>query len=112
MLEKKGLHQAAGILENYGIDSETNLSMLDQDDFNKLSSRGLKPLHIKNLDLWCDDVCERASKTEVVKAYAHTIVAPAMDYWKQTIEGKKGDQLERMKSVRIFNPLHVLGRSP
>ena len=32
-----------------------------------------------------------------------------MDYWKQTIEGKKGDQLERMKAVRIFNPLHVLG---
>ena len=27
------------------------------------------------------------SKTEVVKAYAQ-------DYWKQTIEGKKGDQLE------------------
>jgi hypothetical protein len=49
------------------------------------------------------------SKTEVVKAYAHTIVAPAIDYWKQTIEGKKGDQLERMKTVRIFNPLHVLG---
>jgi hypothetical protein len=31
------------------------------------------------------------------------------DDWKQTIEGKKGDQLERMKTVRIFNPLHVLG---
>ena len=49
------------------------------------------------------------SKTEVVKAYTHSIVAPAIDYWKQTIEGKKGDQLERMKAVRIFNPLHVLG---
>ena len=49
------------------------------------------------------------SKTEVVKAYAHSTVAPAIDYWKQTIEGKKGDQLERMKAVRIFNPLHVLG---
>ena len=49
------------------------------------------------------------SKTEVVKAYVHTIVAPAIDYWKRTIEGKKGDQLERMKAVRIFNPLHVLG---
>ena len=49
------------------------------------------------------------SKTEVVKAYAHTIVAPAIDYWKQTIEGKKRDQLERMKTVCIFNPLHVLG---
>ncbi len=31
------------------------------------------------------------------------------DDWKQTIEGKKWDQLERMKSVRIFNPFHVLG---
>ena len=49
------------------------------------------------------------SKTEVVKAYAHTIVAPAIDYWKQTIEVKKRDQLARMKAVRIFNPLHVLG---
>jgi hypothetical protein len=49
------------------------------------------------------------SKTEVVKAYPHSILAPAIDYWKQTIEVKKGDQLERMKAVRIFNPMHVLG---
>ncbi len=49
------------------------------------------------------------SKTEVVKAYAYNIVAPVMDYWKQTIEVKKGAQLTRMKAVRIFNPLHVLG---
>ncbi len=34
------------------------------------------------------------SKTEVVKAYAQTIVIPVIDYWKQTIEDKKGDQLE------------------
>jgi hypothetical protein len=34
------------------------------------------------------------SKTEVVKAYVDTIVAPVMDYWKQTIEGKKWAQLE------------------
>jgi hypothetical protein len=35
-----------------------------------------------------------------------------MDYWKQTIEDKKGPgaQLEWMKTVRIFNPpLHGLG---
>jgi hypothetical protein len=32
------------------------------------------------------------SKTEVVKAYVDTIFA--MDYWKQTIEDKKGAQLE------------------
>ena len=49
------------------------------------------------------------SKTEVVKSYTYIIVAPVMDYWKQTIEVKKGAQLVRMKTVRIFNPLHVLG---
>ncbi len=48
------------------------------------------------------------SKTEMVKAYAHTVVAPAIDYWKRTIQVKKGAQVERMKRVRIFNPLHVL----
>ena len=31
-LEKKGLHQAGGILENYGITSETDVSLLDQGD--------------------------------------------------------------------------------
>jgi hypothetical protein len=34
------------------------------------------------------------SKTEMVKTYVHTIVSPVMDCWKQTIEDKKGDQLE------------------
>ena len=33
------------------------------------------------------------SKTEVVKAYVHTIVVPVMDYWKETIQVKKGAQL-------------------
>ena len=37
------------------------------------------------------------SKTEVVKEYVGTIVSPAMDYWKQTIEVKKWALLERMK---------------
>jgi hypothetical protein len=48
------------------------------------------------------------SKTEMVKAYAHTVVAHAIDYWKHTIQVKNGAQMERMKRVRIFNPLHVL----
>ena len=48
-LEKKGLHQAAEILENYGINSETDVSVLDRDDFCKLASRGLKPLEAKKL---------------------------------------------------------------
>jgi hypothetical protein len=41
VLEKNGLGPAAAILENYGIDSETDLLVLDQDDFSKLASRGL-----------------------------------------------------------------------
>jgi hypothetical protein len=46
VLEKKGLHQAAGILESYGIDSEIDVSLqidvslLDRDDFSKLASNG------------------------------------------------------------------------
>jgi hypothetical protein len=60
VLEKKGLRQAGDILENYGIESETDLSVLDQDDFNKLTSRGLKPLHVKKLQHCCDAVRERA----------------------------------------------------
>jgi hypothetical protein len=40
VLEKNGLGPAAEILENYGIDSETDLFVLDQDDFSKLASRG------------------------------------------------------------------------
>ena len=38
VLEKKGLHQVTDILENYGIDSETDVSVIDQDDFRKLVS--------------------------------------------------------------------------
>ena len=51
------------------------------------------------------------SRTEVVKACAHTIVAAAIDYWKHTIELKKEAQVERVKRVRIFNPLHVFGNN-
>ena len=60
VLEKNGLGPAAEILENYGIDSETDLLMLDQDDFIKLSSRGLKALYAKKLERWCEAVRERA----------------------------------------------------
>ncbi len=50
VLEKNGLGPAEAILENYGIDSETDLLVLDQDDFSKLASRGLKPLYAKKLE--------------------------------------------------------------
>ena len=60
VLEKKGLHQAVGILENYGIDCETDVSLLDRDDFSKLSSNGLKPTEGKKLEHWCNTVRSRA----------------------------------------------------
>ena len=49
------------------------------------------------------------SKMPVVKAYAHAVVAPAIDYWRTTIDTKKGAEVARLKVARIFNPLHVLG---
>ena len=33
------------------------------------------------------------------KGYTHTIVAPGIDYWKNTIEVKKETQVDRMKRV-------------
>ena len=57
VLEKKGLHQAAGILESYGIDSETDVSLFDRVDFSKLVSNGVKPMEGKKLEHWCTTVC-------------------------------------------------------
>ena len=34
---------------------------------------------------------------------------PAVKYFTETMEGKRGAQLQRMKVARIFNPLHVRG---
>ena len=62
-LEKKGLHQAAGILENYEIASETDVSLLDQGDLRNLVSQGLKPMQLKKLERWYDAVRPRAEKT-------------------------------------------------
>ena len=59
-LEKNGLGPAAEILEDYGIDSETDLLVLDQDDFSKLASRGMKSLYGKKLERWCGALRERA----------------------------------------------------
>ena len=59
VLEQNGLGPTTAILENYGIDSETDLLVLDQDDFRKLPSRGLKPLCAKKLERWYGAVRER-----------------------------------------------------
>ena len=37
------------------------------------------------------------------------VVAPAIDYWRTTIDNKKGAEVAHLKVARIFNPLHVLG---
>ena len=63
VLEKKGLYQVACILETYGIESENDVSLLDQGDMRKLVSQGLKPMQLKKLECWCDDVRRRAEKT-------------------------------------------------
>ena len=60
VLEKKGLHQAADILDKYGINSETDVSVLDRDDFCKLVSAGLKPLQAKKLERWPNS-CDKGS---------------------------------------------------
>jgi len=52
VMEKNGLGLAAEILENYGIDSETDVSLLDQDDLRNLTSQGLKPMQLKKLEHW------------------------------------------------------------
>ena len=42
-----------------GFDSETDVSVLDRDDFCKLTSVGLKSLEAKKLECWCDPVSTR-----------------------------------------------------
>jgi hypothetical protein len=87
-LEKNGLGPAAAILEDYGIDSETDLLVLDQDDFSKLASRGLKPLYGKKLERWCGALRERAENmlpsslktpaaSAVLSSEALNVVTPA-----------------------------------
>ena len=44
------------------------------------------------------------SNMQVVKEYAHTVVAPAIDYWRTTIDNKKGAEVARLQVARIFNP--------
>jgi hypothetical protein len=54
LLEKQGLHQAAHILEQYGIGSATEVSELKKDDFSELEARGLKPFHLRKLKHWSE----------------------------------------------------------
>jgi hypothetical protein len=49
-MEKKGMHQAAGILEKYEIATETDVSLLDQGDLHNLVSQGMKSIQPKKLE--------------------------------------------------------------
>ena len=108
VMEKNGLRLAAEILENYGIDSETDLLVLDQDDFSKLVSRGLKPFHGKKLEHWCGAVRERvenmlpsslntpaasallsSEELHVVTSAAHSVGAVESD--ESDLEGEEDD---------------------
>jgi hypothetical protein len=77
VLEKNGLGPAAGILENYGIDSETDLLVLDQDDFSKLASRGLKPLYAKKLERWCAAARDAPAASALLSSESLNVVTPA-----------------------------------
>ena len=55
---EQGILQA-DILEKYRIASETELSELEQDYFSKLDFQGLKPLHSKKVNRWCEAVGAR-----------------------------------------------------
>jgi hypothetical protein len=54
-----GIYQTVEILDNYGIDSETDVSLVDPNDLSKLVSRDLKPLDDKKFQNWFVDVCTR-----------------------------------------------------
>jgi hypothetical protein len=76
VLEKNGLGPAAGILENYGIDSEADLFVLDQDDFSKLASRGLKPLYAKKLERWCGAPRDSPASSALLSSESLNVVTP------------------------------------
>ena len=63
MLEKEGMYQVAHILEEYGIDSKTDVSDLQQDDFSPLESRGFKTLHVKYTS---SDCCDKEEVSDMI----------------------------------------------
>ena len=47
------------------------------------------------------------TRMDVIEARAGAIIAPAIKYFKEAMEGKRGGQLARMKAVRFFDPLYA-----
>jgi hypothetical protein len=64
-------------------------------------SRILNPLHVLGNTISVSHI----DGLKIFKLYEH----PAI--WKETIEGKKGARLARMKAVRIFKKTQVIGAS-
>ena len=125
VLEKKGLHQSAGILEDYGIDGETDVSLLDQGDLRNLVSQGLKPTQLLKCITDYKGVVSSQADGQEPAGFAlvpETVQVIRTEFFQEILradielhqlERMKAvrifNQLERMKAVRIFNPLHVLG---
>jgi len=65
VIEKNGLSVVVDILENYGIDSETDVSFLDQDDLSNLESQGLKPMQ----GCWESGTCMKFPFVFILEAY-------------------------------------------
>ena len=52
------------------------------------------------------------TNVEHLKVLVERMVRPAAEYFKTSMEGKRGTQLQRMKAVRFFNPMHVHANGP
>ena len=52
------------------------------------------------------------TNVEHLKVLVERMVRPAAEYFKKSMEGKRGTQLQRMKAVRFFNPMHVHANGP
>ena len=52
------------------------------------------------------------ANVDYLKVLVERIVKPAAEFFKTSVEGKRGPQLQRMKTVRFFNPMHVHANGP
>ena len=73
VLEKKGLHQSTEILENYGIESETDVSLFDRDDLFKLTSLGFKTMEGKKQSGTVSNGSSGVGTMEILLDRSHTL---------------------------------------
>jgi hypothetical protein len=53
------------------------LLVLDQDDFNKLACRGLKPLYAKKLERWCAAARDAPAASALLSSESLNVVTSA-----------------------------------